>query len=83
MIVLPDADVDRLPEYSCSVPTGTTIGKRWVCFWPVVPRGQARQRLLGQYVESDRKGWVAIHWEPLLTETEAGAIAAALFWWLP
>ena len=24
-------DLRNLPEYSCSIPTGTTIGKRWRC----------------------------------------------------
>lgn len=28
-IVLTKSDFDELPEYSCSIPTGTTIGKRW------------------------------------------------------
>ena len=27
--VMEQADFDALPEYSCSVPTGQTIGKRW------------------------------------------------------
>ena len=24
-------ELEKLPEYSCSVPTGTTVGKRWRC----------------------------------------------------
>lgn len=28
-VTLTRAALDALPEYSCSLPTGTTIGKRW------------------------------------------------------
>lgn len=28
-IVLTQAEFDSLPEYSCTLPTGTTIGKKW------------------------------------------------------
>lgn len=28
-ISLTQKQFDELPEYSCSIPTGTTIGKRW------------------------------------------------------
>lgn len=28
-IAIPRAELYELPEYSCSYPTGTTIGKRW------------------------------------------------------
>lgn len=29
VIELTRAEFDALPEYSCSLPTGTTLGKRW------------------------------------------------------
>lgn len=28
-IILTKQEFDELPEYSCSMPTGTTIGKKW------------------------------------------------------
>jgi len=28
-IRITESELAKLPEYSCSVPTGTTIGKRW------------------------------------------------------
>lgn len=28
-IILTKKEFDALPEYSCSLPTGTTIGKKW------------------------------------------------------
>lgn len=28
-IKLTQVELDKLPEYSCSLPTGTTVGKRW------------------------------------------------------
>lgn len=84
MIVLSDVEVERLDEYSCSLPTGTTVGKRWVRYQPYKVRpGRAQERWLGQYVEHADPGMVGIWWSPLLTETEAAALAAALFWWLP
>lgn len=89
MIVLSDVELVRLAEYSCSVPTGTTIGKRWVRYEPYEHwRGQARARWMGEYVEHADPMVVdpmvvGIRWSPLLTETEAAALVAALFWWLP
>ncbi len=28
-VTITQKEFDSLPEYSCSIPTGTTIGKRW------------------------------------------------------
>jgi hypothetical protein len=30
-VELTRAEFDALPEYSCSLPSGTTIGKKWKC----------------------------------------------------
>jgi len=42
-------DFDALPEYSCSVPTGVVIGKRWKRGEPYV--GPRDTWFLGEYVE--------------------------------
>lgn len=51
----------RLPEYSCSIPTGKTIGKRWK---RGEPYGHPEVWFLCEYVEldppePDRIGWTA------------------------
>lgn len=33
-VILTQEEFDNLPEYSCSYPTGTTIGKKWKARWP-------------------------------------------------
>lgn len=39
VIRLTQSQLDGLPEYSCSIPTGTTIGKRWKRDVNAYPRG--------------------------------------------
>lgn len=51
-----------LPEYSCSLPTGTTIGKRWRR-----NTGFGRQRgignwVIGEYVPCSIPGQTGIDW---------------------
>ena len=49
---------DDLPEYSCSEPTGTTIGKQWKMGWPYMkPR---THWFLCEYVEIDEPDHVGI-----------------------
>ena len=31
LVELTRREFDELPEYSCTLPTGTTIGKKWKC----------------------------------------------------
>jgi hypothetical protein len=74
-VVLADDQVAELLEYSRSLPTGTTIGKRW-------RREVFGERWLGEYVDIGVPDRVGIKWAPLITATEAGALAAAILWWL-
>ena len=53
-------EFDALSDYSRSLPTGTTIGKRW-------KRRRYRHSVLvawemGEYVPSDREGMVGVQW---------------------
>ena len=51
-----------LLEYSCSIPTGTTIGKVWKCNKNAF-RGERRPDWwIGRYAESQRPGRVRIIW---------------------
>ena len=52
---------DRLMDYSCSVPTGTTFGKWWK---RESPRGSGRW-LLGVYGPDDDPTMAKIHWRRL------------------
>lgn len=64
VIVLSQAELNSLPEYSWSLPTGTTIGKRWKC--------QTRQGtwVLGEYAVSVLPGMVDIHWSRIVIGEE-------------
>ncbi len=73
LVVLPLSEVNALPEYSCSLPTGTTIGKRWKC------RTRQGTWVLGEYVVSELPGMVGIRWsrivigEEMVLEAVAGS----------
>jgi hypothetical protein len=90
-MIMSDRDVAALPEYSCSIPTGTTIGKRWVRYdgsHHVVDRAgrflPAYPRYLGEYAAHPTdETKVRILWCPLLTESELAALLDVVFWWLP
>jgi hypothetical protein len=42
---------DALPEYSLSIPTGVTIGKRWKRVEPFVDDGTPKTWFMGEYAE--------------------------------
>lgn len=67
---------DELPEYSCSVPTGTTIGKRWKrseFYAGFRPGGPYPGRwFMWEYVPSDREGYVGIKSREILILDDAG-----------
>lgn len=58
-------ELAQLPEYSCSVPTGTTIGKRWrrdVNAYRQDRRGAPPEWVLGRYVDIGDPENVGIEW---------------------
>lgn len=70
-ISLTRKEFDRLPEYSCSFPTGITIGKRWkrnLSFTD--PRADPDVWYMGEYVGVDKKGYtgIGIHWRQIYVE---------------
>lgn len=63
-LVLSKREFEDLPEYSCSLPTGTTIGKRWKRDRNF---GRRSDRVgpewdVAEYAESEIPGMVDIHW---------------------
>lgn len=65
---------DRLPEYSCSVPTGTRVGKRWKRREP--HHGEPHKWFMGEYQDRmltirrrPKQRWVVIHWRDIVIET--------------
>ncbi len=57
-VMLTQQEFDDLPEYSMSLPTGTTIGKQWKMGWGR-PDGPLTWYLC-EYVEIDEPGYVGI-----------------------
>ena len=63
--VISRAELAKLPEYSCSLPTGTTIGKRWRrdVHFNKPPAGRpAPEWCIGEYFDDGTPGMVAIRW---------------------
>ncbi len=64
-VALTQEAFDKLPNYSCSLPTATTIGKQW-----------KRQNgkgpwVMGEYAENPEPGMVTILWREIVIR-EAG-----------
>ena len=69
---------DALDDYSCSVPTGTTIGKKWRRRVPYeYPITKDTRWYQGQYVHHSDPGKVGIQWS--LIERVDGQHPATLF----
>lgn len=73
-------EMECLPEYSATVPTEATIGKRW-------KRQEGRNWFIGEYIQVDDPGKVGIKWyEPKIvpdapgpkTMEELGAVAESI-----
>ena len=65
------AEFDELGEYSLSLPTGTTIGKRWKrdLLWQQRGVGLWQMHVgwsMGEYAESSKPGCVAIVWRRII-----------------
>lgn len=75
--VMEPRDFSELPEYSCSIPTGTTIGKRWkrdAHAYTHMLRSQEEQRLalsgpqwwMAEYTPHEDPTLVGIFWRQIL-----------------
>lgn len=62
-ITITQREFDELPEYSCTIPTGTTIGKKWKRRHPYgAPKGQPGIWMVGQYYDIGDPNNVGIRW---------------------
>lgn len=71
---LTEAEFYALPDYSCTLPTGTTIGKRWRRREPYEIGPEIENVwYMGEYVECDDPGKVGIEWSliEILSKREA------------
>lgn len=73
-VVLSVADFEALAEYSCTLPTGTTIGKRWKCRLPYRETpGVAPTWYLGEYYDIGDPTEVGVRWSLIVVDApEAG-----------
>lgn len=62
-ILLSRSEFEALPDYSCSLPTRTTIGKRWRCRRPyTVGSTSVHRYFMGEYVPHADPNMVGIKW---------------------
>lgn len=62
-IVLTQKEFDNLLEYSCSLPTGTTIGKKWKKGWPYY---KPTEWYLCEYIKHDDPDKVGISYKRIV-----------------
>lgn len=65
-IRLTRSDFDKLPNYSCTLPTGTTIGKQWKRAVQRFHEEPTDEWVLGEYIEHPDPGTVGISWRRIL-----------------
>ena len=74
-VMLTRREFDALPEYSCSLPTGTTVGKRWKRRCPYrIQTDPPNEWYLGEYVESYLPGQIGIEWTKILLPPSLAAL---------
>lgn len=67
--VISRSELAALPEYSCSIPTGTTIGKRWRRNVQAYrPRVAEPEWMLGEFVDIGSEEEVGIRWTWAVSE---------------
>jgi len=64
LVMLTAAEFDELPEYSCSLPTGTTIGKKWKR--KKVYTDESKGWLMGEYIPDADPKMVRIRWREVV-----------------
>ncbi len=66
---LSQREFDNLSEYSCTIPTGKTIGKQWKRREPYGAPPERAQWIRGEYVDIGEEGMVGIEWREIEVET--------------
>lgn len=61
-------EFDAMPEYSCSLPSGTIPGKRWRCNRTAyaLPRGQKPDWWMGTYIDIEDPSRMGIQWRRIM-----------------
>jgi len=60
-------EFEALLDYSCSLPTGQTIGKRWRRREPyVITETSQHEFYMGEYVESLKRDMIGIEWTKII-----------------
>ena len=71
-VVLSATEFTDLREYSCSFPTGTTIGKRWKCDDSKYKRPAPKPNWwMAEYVEHEDPELVGIKWSRIIHKCRA------------
>lgn len=66
-LMLSAREFESLKDYSCSLPTGQSIGKRWRRRSPYqTTPGVAHTFAMGEYVETYKAGMIGIQWTPII-----------------
>lgn len=69
-ITLTQKQFDDLPEYSCSIPTGTTIGKQWkkniYAFTNFSDKVKRQKWFLCEYIKDDDPKMVGILYKQIV-----------------
>lgn len=66
-ICLSEKDFEALDDYSCSLPSGTYVGKRWKRRFPYVHDPDVVPVwTMGEYCECDIPGQIGINWRPIV-----------------
>jgi hypothetical protein len=65
-VTVTKAEFDKLDEYSCSLPTGTTVGKSWKRKKDY--HDESKGWLHGEYVEDPDPKMIGIRWRELIIE---------------
>ena len=68
-VLLSREDFDALPEYSCTLPTGVTIGKRWKRREPYGAEPANAAWFLGTYIDVGEKDAAGVEWRRIKIET--------------
>lgn len=67
-VIISREELRRLPEYSCTTPTGVIIGKRWRRDTHAYRDRLEPEWLIGEYVDIGRDDVVGIGWKWALDE---------------
>lgn len=71
-ICLSEKDFESLDDYSCSIPSGTYVGKRWKRRFPYVHDPDVVPVwTMGEYCECDTPGQIGINWRPIVVANAA------------